>query len=242
MDFVSELADFIPIDDYLIKDDDSVDVYQSVFFSFSEFMPFLPYVFNDVHGDFVCQGKNLWTLEKSPRFVDGDFLIGYNYLQSLEGGPEKVMGNYVCSDNVLTSLEDAPNYIGGSFVCSNNKITSLVGLSDTVIEGALYIDCCDNLYSLEGFPSNLNYGFCSDYTPIDHIVENYIHYPSTVCVFNEKKVITNDGDGLWKLHYSKLIEYIEYCNANFAYYEVEIPTREDVQSVLNENGNKYILV
>lgn len=107
------------IEDYIINNNGSIDVYNSVYLSHLSLFK-LPLEFNKVDGDFLCIGSGLVTLKGGPIEVTGDFCCSSNVLTSLEGAPVYVGADFNCSFNKLDSIKYAPKKVGGSFYCSGN--------------------------------------------------------------------------------------------------------------------------
>ena len=119
------------ITDYIINDDESIDVNGDVDLSYRSLTK-LPLKFRNVSGNFSCSRNKLTSLEGCPSSVGGDFYCNRNKLTSLEGCPSSVGGDFYCDSNELTSLEGSPSSVGGDFSCSYNKLTSLEGCPRSV--------------------------------------------------------------------------------------------------------------
>ena len=109
------------ITNYIINDDESIDVNDDVYLLFARFTE-LPLTFNKVSGDFKCYSNYLTTLFGSPREVGGDFDCSGNELTTLEGCPIKVGGDFMCSENYLTSLVGIPSEVGRFIDFEINKL------------------------------------------------------------------------------------------------------------------------
>lgn len=103
------------IKNYSIKDDLTVDVYESV----------------------NLNQKNLTHFPIQFGLVFGNFDCSFNYLTSLKGAPLKVF-DFECDNNYLKSLEHSPQLIKGVFSFSNNLIQSLNHCSHTT--SSIYSD------------------------------------------------------------------------------------------------------
>lgn len=132
---------------YTVNSDESIDCHQNVYLNFYSLIK-IPFKFNRVYGDFICNGNNLTNLENAPKYVQGLF---------------------DCSDNIyLTSLEGCPKYIGSDFISDNNMLKSIEGCPD-IIFGNFIITQSSYLESLIGLPSSILGNLCLDMIPIDRI-------------------------------------------------------------------------
>jgi hypothetical protein len=88
------------------------------------------YPFEDPHkGGFICDNKQLTSLEGCPQIVKGDFYCSVNELQSLQYCPQIVKGHFICSSNNLPSLQNIAKYckqIDGKLWAYTNPIKSHV--------------------------------------------------------------------------------------------------------------------
>lgn len=121
-------------DQYLIKEDKSVDAYGPVNMSFMK-LKRIPIKFNRCLSDFICSHNNLETLENCPNTVHGIFDCSYNRLTNLIGGPKMVSMAYKCNDNYLNSLSGSPLKLK-AFNCSYNF---LMNLNDAPIVSGAFI-------------------------------------------------------------------------------------------------------
>ena len=138
------------IKDYIIKDDETVDVNNNVILN-NFGIDKLPFKFNIVGGNFNCSYNRLKSLKGCPKEVGGSFYCNNNKLISLENGPEIVNDAYYCNGNRLTTLKGAPKNINMFFTCNFNQLTSLEYAPEN-IRG--YFECSNNkLTSLEGCPN-----------------------------------------------------------------------------------------
>ena len=151
---VHAVAEAIPISNYTVNSDLSVDVEQTVFFDYSDvpYMKKLPIKFRKVSSGFYCANLGLTTLENCPEEVDGNFSCKNNNLTSLVGGPKKVRLDYNCSNNQLTSLKGIPREVE-SVIANNNKLKTLEG-SPEIVNGVLAVDR-NPLVSFKGIPKKL---------------------------------------------------------------------------------------
>jgi len=134
---------------YKILDDFKIDVDWDVYINHTN-IGLIPFTFNNVSGNFMCQSANLKTLENCPIEVGGSFKCYDNYLTSLKGAPSKIGGNFSCGYTDIMSLKYSPKEVGGYFNCSNAELRSLEGCPKELNEG---FDCSDNyLQSLVGGP------------------------------------------------------------------------------------------
>jgi hypothetical protein len=183
---IKDLCSKYDIENYQIRDDGSIDVYENVglFDNFEE----LPVCFNEVSGFFVCKNNNLTTLK---------------------GCPKKVGGFFGCSHNIITSLEYSPKIVMRDFYCwHNDNLTSLEGLEDTYITGKLDVSHSRYLYSLKGFPKKVG-GFSCAATPIKPIYDTFIQECDyeTMRRFNKFDVIYTDGLD-WFIDYDNLGKFL----------------------------------
>lgn len=119
------------IKDYIINEDESVDVNGNVRLLGIRNGK-IPLKFRNVSGDFNCSNNNLTSLEGSPQSVGEDFDCSQNILLSLKGGPESVKGDYLCGVNSLSSLEGSPKIIGCAFWCHHNYLKSFKGAPEVI--------------------------------------------------------------------------------------------------------------
>ncbi len=111
---IHKLCEKYDITEYNINPDGSIDVYEHVHL-YNNTIPKLPFIFNRVDGDFLCNNTTLTTLEGVPRYVAGFFDCSGNELSSLEHFPDFVEGfididgNYFsqCFIEHLDELESA---------------------------------------------------------------------------------------------------------------------------------------
>lgn len=120
---------------FTIDDNGGVNVIGYCIASIKDWRGIIPVKFVSVSGGAYFTGKDLISLEGSPRSVGGNFNIFNNNLSSLKDGPIIVGGNYICSGNKLTSLKGLASDIGGKLICSGNDIISLDGLPDSFTGG-----------------------------------------------------------------------------------------------------------
>jgi hypothetical protein len=182
---IRDLCSQYRIRNYQIRDDGSIDASNVDLESKLGDLKQLPLTFNEVKGEFNCRSNNLTTLE---------------------GCPIKV-GHFNCYDNKLTSLEHSPKIVG-NFGCDGENITSLEGLENTYINGMLYVQNCENLYSLKGFPKKVG-SFHHWYTPIKPIYNTFIQECDyeTMRRFNKFDVIYTDGLD-WLIDYDNLGKFL----------------------------------
>ena len=194
---IEEICREYNIRNYTINEDGSIDVDEDVDLE-SKRLTELPLNFNEVTGNFYCNGNNLTTLKGSPKYVGGGFYCSHNYLTSLEFGPIEVDGIFNCSKNKLTSLEFSPEKIGFDFSCCNNpKLTNLYGISDNIGQ---YLYCIESPIS-----SIINKGVDIDF----------------IRAFNSYRVIKDDKVVLKRLKYVMELFDMEYDLEKIKeYYEI----------------------
>ena len=91
----------VDIENYIINDDYSIDVEETVLLSYKDIEELPPFIqFGKIKGDFWCNN---------------------NGMVSLRGCPYHVEGTFGCFNNKLTSLKGGPAYTGGIFSCFGNK-------------------------------------------------------------------------------------------------------------------------
>ena len=170
---IKDLCSEYEIENHQIRDDGSIDVdgYVNLQGKLGDLKQ-LPLTFNKIDVYFACGGNNLTTLK---------------------GCPKEVRGYFSCSENKLTSLEYSPKIVEEAFYCAYNYITSLEGL-ETYIGNQLTVWGCSKLYSLKGFPKEVD-GFTCRYTPIEPIYNTFIRECDyeTMRRFNLFDVIYTDG-------------------------------------------------
>ena len=156
---IEELCDKYKIRNYIINDDGSIDVNESVFLNGQsdsdnpDGLTHIPLKFNKVDGHFDCSHNKINTLEGSPKHVTGNFYCESNSLISLEGSPERIDGAFDCSNNGLKSLKGSPKYVTGDFNCSNNGLKTLQ--ESNLIETKSF-DCSYNILTdLKGSPEKI---------------------------------------------------------------------------------------
>jgi hypothetical protein len=106
------------IKDYVINDDLTVDVKNSVHLSWRQ-LDVIPIQFGIIEGSFYCDNNELTTLKGAPKVIKLDFDCRNNYLTDLKGGPE-ITRDYNCPQNKLLSLKGSPKKVLGIFNCSYN--------------------------------------------------------------------------------------------------------------------------
>ena len=112
------------INNYIIKDDFTIDVSEDISFKIQILKEFPEYIqFGVVEGFFDCSYCHLKSLRGVPRIVKGYFDCADNELTSLEGAPKEVGGDFDCRHNQLTSLKGAPRKVGGNFYCYKTGFT-----------------------------------------------------------------------------------------------------------------------
>jgi len=113
---IKKLLKKYKINNYVINDDDSVDV-----------NGFVDDDSGGIDGVFLWR-KGLTRIPINFRIVKGYFDCSGNQLTSLEGAPQKVTGQFDCSDNNLTSLEGSPQEVKGYFECGGNPLVNFKGV------------------------------------------------------------------------------------------------------------------
>jgi len=139
------------ITDFVINDDLTVDVNESVYICEAGLFE-LPIKFRNINGSFYIHDNKLTTLKGCPEYVSGDFGCGRNNLTTLEYSPKYVGMDFDCSNNEITSLDYMPKEIGEGFFCRYNKLTSLKGISKNI----------RNIYVSDNFLKTTKY-FPTDY-------------------------------------------------------------------------------
>jgi len=119
--------------------------------------PLLPHLrFGEVVGDFkLFTSSKLTSLEGwCPHTVSGDFtLMDLPNLTSLKGCPIYIGSNCHIRNCSITSLEHFPSHVGGDITLASLPITSVKGLP-SVLKGSLTTFGCDQITSVEGYPSS----------------------------------------------------------------------------------------
>jgi hypothetical protein len=117
--------------------------------------------------DLALEGRNLTSLEGSPKKVKGYFSCSDNNLKSLEFGPREIDGDFYCGGNLLADLEFSPKKINGTFSCANtinagaHHLISLKGITQEGVHN-LNVSRNDKLTSLEGAPQKIDGDFICD--------------------------------------------------------------------------------
>ena len=177
---IEELCDKYKIRNYIINDDGSIDVNESVFLNGQsdsdnpDGLTHIPLKFNKVDGHFDCSHNKINTLEGSPKHVTGNFYCESNSLISLEGSPERIDGAFDCSNNGLKSLKGSPEKVGGYFHCGYNYLTTLEGCPKIIKE---HFDASGNeLTSLQFGPESVNgYFSCNN-----NNIKSFEHIPKYI--------------------------------------------------------------
>ena len=118
------------IQNYTVNNDGSLNINGKVDIS-NRHLIRIPYKFNKVSSDFLCNNNKLKLLDGCPEYVSGDFNCDGNRLTSLENCPKHVKGDFYCKDNKIKYLDWFPEHIGGIIDISENPIFELVGLVPT---------------------------------------------------------------------------------------------------------------
>lgn len=115
--------DSLYIDDYIVNDDLTVNVYNKVYIN--KKMPTFKAQFNEVEGSFVCSNIGLVSLKGAPKITKDTFNCSDNELMTLEYAPHVVGGNFICSFNKITSLKGSPLKVGRLFEAASNQLINL---------------------------------------------------------------------------------------------------------------------
>jgi hypothetical protein len=118
---IDEICRKYGITNYIINDDETIDVNGDVHLSFNDLTE-LPLTFNKVTGWFSCSNNKLTSLKGSPRWVGGCFYCDYNQLTDLVGSPKHVGKRFYCGNKQLNNPKGCPEKIGDKFYCSNSKL------------------------------------------------------------------------------------------------------------------------
>lgn len=113
------------IENYIINNDDSIDVFGDVRINRHN-IDKIPIKFRNVYGDFCCYSNKLTTLENCPVLVEGDFVCSWNKLTNLKGSPSIVYGDYYCHNNKLTSIKSGPKKLSGRFYTNKLNIRGII--------------------------------------------------------------------------------------------------------------------
>ncbi len=146
--------DKMGVDEYIIRDDLTVDVAGEVILT-HEAMEYFPVRFGVVSGEFYCNKNQLISLNGAPRECR-DFDCSNNQLTSLEGAPLECRSFY-CQHNHLTNLVGAPKTCK-DFYCYGNRLTNLKGAPEKCHK----FGCNDNaLINLAGAPASCVHFRCA---------------------------------------------------------------------------------
>lgn len=192
---IKKVLSSLNINNYMINDDLSVDVYGNVMFIKSD--TDIPIKFRNIYGNFNCSYVNLTTLKNSPDYVYGYFSCCNNNLDSLEFAPLYIEGDFDCSYNSIESLKNFPKVIGRSYL-SNNNIRDLKHYnSDREI--LLNGNPINNIFNL--FYSESHIELFNDY--------NIIKYKNNRYFVNEYKLISFLEESRNYFHTSGSFDYLE---------------------------------
>lgn len=140
----------LEITKYTIKDDLTVDVFETISLNYLFCKDYIPVQFGIIEGDFSCSYCELITLKGCPNRVKGSFHCQRNFLTTLKYFPQHIEADIDCSGNNLTTLKGIPEVINGKFCCSFNQLTNLIE-GPKIVKGDF--DCSGNkLITLEGCP------------------------------------------------------------------------------------------
>jgi hypothetical protein len=156
---IEGILDYLGVENYVINEDNSVDVFSNVDIS-QRGLKKLPVKFNKIEGDFDCTCNSLNTLVNSPLEVSGFFDCSINKLYSLIRGPEIVKGGYYCSDNLLEDLQGFPLTCLSFFNAERNRLKTLKG-SPMILECDDFNVSQNELVDLVGAPKRVKSFDCS---------------------------------------------------------------------------------
>ena len=124
---VAEIAkwlDDMQITDYIIQDDLTVNVENSVTLN-QTLISAIPIQFGIVSGNFDVSQNQLTSLKGSPHTVGGSFYCTGNFLTSLKYAPKKVEFEFVCEGAItIEDLEEIE--IGGAFLHKTYKPEQMI--------------------------------------------------------------------------------------------------------------------
>lgn len=117
------------IRDYVINDDYSIDVNESVMLSGKFYK--LPLNFRNVNGSFTSTNNGLRTLKGCPRVIEGFFNISWNNISEFDYFPIKIDGGFTCSYNPLKNFKGMEKCdISSDITCRGVDITTLEGIPE----------------------------------------------------------------------------------------------------------------
>lgn len=186
---MQQLCKKYDITNYIINDDNSVDVHGSLNFTKSLFRnkkTYVPIKLGRLSGSFHCNYNKLISLDNCPTSVEDDYSIAHNNLKSLKGCPPSCYSFY-CNDNELESLEYCPNVVD-DFICSRNKLTSLEYAPESI--GGTFDCSSNNIKSFEFAPKYCEKFICTG-CPINIIWLMFMDY-SKIELFNDYDIIRGD--------------------------------------------------
>ena len=177
------------IEDYIIKDDLTVDVYGGVWIH-EKNLDYIPVQFGVVSDTFNCSRNNLTSLKGCPTKVGGVFSCSNNNLISLKHCPNEIGVKFDCSNNNLISLKHCPISAGIKFDCSNNNLTSLEHYPKSV---AMVFNCSNNnLISIENCLTKVSWSFdCSNNMIVSKIPKWYNGEDNPSWEINEFELISS---------------------------------------------------
>ena len=126
-----------------------------------------------VHELFEEERSVLSVMGKQLEYYDATFICDSKELTSLEGCPSKIGKDFYCDNNNLTSLEGAPSYVGEDFYAHKNTIKSLHNIHKQIkhiggilsleenpirshVLGVLLIDGLQNIYMHHRYDNRIN--------------------------------------------------------------------------------------
>lgn len=128
---IQDWLDDMGIKKYIINDDLTVDVNNSVYLT-NAFVPKFPVQFGIIKGDFYCNSNRLISLKGAPYEVKGTFNCGDNQLTNLDYCP-KIIGNILnIYLNPIATLKGFDSQIGGEFLhsCPEQNPVKILELKD----------------------------------------------------------------------------------------------------------------
>lgn len=148
---IRKTLEYLGIFDYIINDDNTVDLHQGVVRLSRIKMTKLPVKFRKVFGSLYIEDMGLETLEGCPSYVQGHFYCTMNKLKNLVGCPKQVDGVFSCARNNLETLDGATNVICQRFDCSHNELKTLELAPPPPVLLTAHGNPCSDIYSSMGF-------------------------------------------------------------------------------------------
>lgn len=121
---VKKMCKNFGIEEYLINDDLSIDVYNHFRFPIGG-QAYIPLNFNEITGNFTFRHSSLKSLKGCPKIIGGSLDVSWNNLRSFEDGPNEIKRNLICNTNNIKTLKGFPK-VNGKINIKDNSVYSLI--------------------------------------------------------------------------------------------------------------------